>query len=1156
MDELVDRFRGSDPVAGARALQGLLSLGDQGEDLLFAEGIYFRIAQVRRRWLRYVALRGQSISQRLLERMRGEDRFDDGHNVAFLFAGLSRQNAILTDLSAQISQAFPGGSPSSDLYRDYTPTSNRILAWGYAGGDSGALWHRVKDDDFAWEKLRVFALRASCAAFARTSARDNWSVEQLITHYNDGLHVVPFPGEPEDPVPTRALDQAELWQQSFESFAIWRRGEVADRILTSWAEHPHWRVRDFGAQVLGSLGFQRTVNPIRAWLETEPDSRVRSSLLFALGQSNTTSAADILVDYFITKRDGATPVTKVAHLASDPQRAISVLRDISAGKDNAGSEAVVGLARLGYIPSDLLVRLESTDSYRRLNAALALAYLRDTSAIARLRTMRREAATPFERVLLSAGLALLKAPNAAAELNRELITSAELSEPFDIFIVHGYHQQAILDGLEADGSSDVSEAWRSEIEPFETNEQPVRRPSNGQPADEAKAEIKPAQKESIEVVEEIPIAVILTALEVETRAVLRHLGKYDEDVVSGTVFRKARLGTWMIAVAEVGAGNSGAAAIAERAFQRFKPSVALFVGVAGGIKDVGIGDVVVATKVYGYESGKETDDGFLTRPEVFVSAHALEQRARALRLKDDWRKRLNPALGHNAPDVFVGPIAAGEKVVAATKGATAAMLRRSYGDALAVEMEGKGFLGSVHLNPDVKASVIRGISDVLDKKAEADAGGSQDRAADSASAVAIELLLTLAPPSNGGARIQSEGATDSALNGGSQVAPEPRADPRPAETSRPEPARGHVVILVHGIRDFALWQVNVEQSLDSAGFKVASTNYGRFNLIEFLLPFSYFRNRAIKEIWNQIRIIRQNNKDALISVIAHSFGTYVVAKLMQQNFDIEFHRVIFCGSVVQYKFPFENFQNRFHAPILNEVGARDIWPAMAESLTTGYGSAGTYGFRRALVKDRWHSGAQHGYFLNDEFCKKYWIPWLKDDEFVPGASKPESPRVWVQIASIVKIKYVIALVAIGCLASLARCSLPGDAPYAYSQSVSASRPFTDLGAAVSAAVSDLEANCRRGPIGRWLGRQVCVPVQMGGQVTALRACNGFNVRVATPEAGLRSFAARFGNCLALEDDNTSLSVSVRPEALTKFTDRRGTWFMCGCTREQIEQLPQ
>lgn len=124
--------------------------------------------------------------------------------------------------------------------------------------------------------------------------------------------------------------------------------------------------------------------------------------------------------------------------------------------------------------------------------------------------------------------------------------------------------------------------------------------------------------------------------------------------------------------------------------------------------------------------------------------------------------------------------------------------------------------------------------------------------------------------------------------------------------------RSQVVILIHGIRDFALWQNSVRNTLEEAGMAVEAINYGRFNLLEFLSPFAFFRKRAIEKVWRQIRIVRQNNPQADISVIAHSFGTYVVAQLMKENFDIKFHRILFCGSVVPYDFPFEQIQDRFH----------------------------------------------------------------------------------------------------------------------------------------------------------------------------------------------------------------------------------------------------
>jgi nucleoside phosphorylase len=241
-------------------------------------------------------------------------------------------------------------------------------------------------------------------------------------------------------------------------------------------------------------------------------------------------------------------------------------------------------------------------------------------------------------------------------------------------------------------------------------------------------------------------AVILTALPVEYKAVRKYLNNISEKTHLGTVYEKGDFVSedqlWEIAISEIGPGNTTAAREAERALEFFKPSVVMLVGIAGGIKDVSLGDVVVATKVYGYESGKAAND-FLPRPDLGKSSYNLIQRARAESKRDGWLKRLNQTGSGPLPKALVAPIAAGEKVISSKRSDTWNFIRKEYSDAVAVEMEGKGFLDAVFAFPEVYGLVVRGISDLISKKQQSDGNGWQDIASQSASAFAFEVLANL-----------------------------------------------------------------------------------------------------------------------------------------------------------------------------------------------------------------------------------------------------------------------------------------------------------------------------------------------------------------------------------------------------------------------------
>lgn len=233
--------------------------------------------------------------------------------------------------------------------------------------------------------------------------------------------------------------------------------------------------------------------------------------------------------------------------------------------------------------------------------------------------------------------------------------------------------------------------------------------------------------------------VILTALDIEFEAVRAFLLRPVEELRSrGGIYEVGiypkEAPVFRVVLREIGAGNAGAAVEVERAIEHHRPKYVFFVGVAGGLKDVEVGDVVCASRVYCYESGKETKEGFQPRPVSFVPSAALIDRARAV-------KRAHNRGDYGCVDfkIFDGPIAAGDKVIAASSSRTAALLRAMYGDALAVAMEEAGFLEGAYGN-HTEAMVVRGISDLLDGKAASEAAGSQRRASRNAALVAFRML--------------------------------------------------------------------------------------------------------------------------------------------------------------------------------------------------------------------------------------------------------------------------------------------------------------------------------------------------------------------------------------------------------------------------------
>jgi adenosylhomocysteine nucleosidase len=292
--------------------------------------------------------------------------------------------------------------------------------------------------------------------------------------------------------------------------------------------------------------------------------------------------------------------------------------------------------------------------------------------------------------------------------------------------------------------------------------------------------------------------VVLTALDLEYDAVRAYLTDVETMLHhAGTVFEVGRLrGTPLrIALAVAGEGNQAAAVLAERAVAAFAPGALFLVGIAGALRrDLSLGDVVVATRVYALHGGKEDASGLLARPCAWAAPHHLEQLARHVARSSWWRLALPPLPGPPCA-VHFGPVAAGEVVLASRTGALTEHIRRHYNDAVAIEMESAGVAHAAHLNRAVPALTVRGISDRADEdKATTDAAGWQRTAACHAAAFSAALIECVAGTVTAGAGCPAQ-PTD--LAGSADREPRTEGDTRPSSPGAATAGEERTVITLH-----------------------------------------------------------------------------------------------------------------------------------------------------------------------------------------------------------------------------------------------------------------------------------------------------------------------------------------------------------------------
>lgn len=198
-----------------------------------------------------------------------------------------------------------------------------------------------------------------------------------------------------------------------------------------------------------------------------------------------------------------------------------------------------------------------------------------------------------------------------------------------------------------------------------------------------------------------------------------------------------------------------------------------------------------------------------------------------------------------------------------------------------------------------------------------------------------------------------------------------------------------VVALIHGIRTAAGWQEKARSALAVEGrVVVAPIGYGYQDVVRFLGP---WRSKAIAKVQQELRDLQRVHKDSDLVVMAHSFGTYIISKILQDAPDIRIKRLLLCGSIIPDAYRWDSLSHEFTtATCVNEVGTRDAWPVFARVASFGYGGSGSFGFKTTRVWDRFFDYGHSDFFTDDHF-KTFWQPFILKGQVVPSPWDTKRP---------------------------------------------------------------------------------------------------------------------------------------------------------------------
>lgn len=142
-----------------------------------------------------------------------------------------------------------------------------------------------------------------------------------------------------------------------------------------------------------------------------------------------------------------------------------------------------------------------------------------------------------------------------------------------------------------------------------------------------------------------------------------------------------------------------------------------------------------------------------------------------------------------------------------------------------------------------------------------------------------------------------------------------------------------IVITVHGVMTRGKWQKDLTPYLARYNLIPYLLDYGFFGAWLFLLPWT--REPKVRWLQQEIDGIIEKENCGRVSVIAHSFGTYLTTEILRREpGQRRFDRIVLTGSIVSEEFDWaDHFSNKRVFAVRNEIAKSD-WVVLLADLTS------------------------------------------------------------------------------------------------------------------------------------------------------------------------------------------------------------------------------